>query len=281
MILKSFSKINLSLTVNKKLKKSKRKLHEIQSYYCLIDLFDEIKLKKITGKKDVIKFHGKFSKFIDKKNNSIVNVLNLLRKKKIIANQYLVLINKRIPVFGGMGGGTSNSACLIKYFVNKKNNKNLLKFLSQKIGSDLKLFFNKQGFLSNLNTIKVFPKKHKLHFLLVYPNIKCSTKHIYSKVKNYSPKSKYDLKKVKTKDKLIELLTKKNNDLQSIVENEYPIIKKIIRDIAHKKGCLFSRMTGSGSVCYGVFESKKLAKDALNRVRSKYPKCWLSVAKTI
>ncbi len=280
MILKSFSKINLSLTVNKRLK-SKKKLHEIQSYFCLIDLFDKIKIKKITGKKDIIKFYGKFGKFVDKKDNSIVNVLNLLRKKNIISDQYLISINKRIPVFGGMGGGTGNSACLIKYLVKKKDNKLLLKFLINKIGTDLKLFFYKQGFLSNLNTVNTLSKKHKLHFLLVYPNIKCSTKHIYSKIKNYSPKSKYNFKKIKTKGKFIKLLINKSNDLQSIVENKYPIVKKIIKDIAKKKGCQFSRMTGSGSVCYGVFESKKSAKAALNRIRSKYPKCWLSVAKTI
>ena len=48
-----------------------------------------------------------------------------------------------------------------------------------------------------------------------------------------------------------------------------------------KKGCYFSRMTGSGSVCYGVFKSKKTAKAALNAIKLKHPKCWLSVAKTI
>ncbi len=44
MVLKSFSKINLSLNINKKLKKNK--LHDIQSYFCLINLFDQIKNKK-------------------------------------------------------------------------------------------------------------------------------------------------------------------------------------------------------------------------------------------
>ena len=65
MILKSFSKINLSLNVNKKLKRNK--LHDIQSYFCLINLFDQIKIKKIKGQKDVVKFKGKFSKYIKKK----------------------------------------------------------------------------------------------------------------------------------------------------------------------------------------------------------------------
>ena len=44
MILKSFSKINLSLNINGKFKKNG--LHKIQSYFCLIDIFDEIKIKE-------------------------------------------------------------------------------------------------------------------------------------------------------------------------------------------------------------------------------------------
>jgi len=40
-------------------------------------------------------------------------------------------------------------------------------------------------------------------------------------------------------------------------------------------------MTGSGSVCYGVFKSKKTAKVGLNEIKSKYRKYWSAVAKTI
>jgi len=44
MILKSYAKLNLTLSVNKKLKIG---LHSIQSIYCLIDLYDKISVKKI------------------------------------------------------------------------------------------------------------------------------------------------------------------------------------------------------------------------------------------
>jgi len=279
MILKSFSKINLSLNINKKLKKNK--LNDIQSYFCLINLFDQIKIKKIKGRKDIVKFKGKFSKYIKKTNNSILDTLEILRERNLISDYYSVLVDKRIPVFSGMGGGTSNAVCLIKYLTRNKINKNLSSILDKKIGSDLKLFFYEQGFLKNLKTINDFRRKYKLYFLLVYPNIRCSTRYVYSKVKKYSSKSKYNFSKINDKSKFIDFLINKNNDLQLIVENKYPIIKKLIIEIGQKKGCYFSRMTGSGSVCYGVFKSEKTAKAALNGIKLKHPKCWLSVAKTI
>tara|TARA_B100000945_G_C20287794_1_gene551854 strand:- start:79 stop:918 length:840 start_codon:yes stop_codon:yes gene_type:complete len=279
MVLKSFSKINLSLNINKKLKKNK--LHDIQSYFCLINLFDQIKIKKIKGQKDIVKFKGKFSKYIKKKNNSIIDVLKILRKRNLISDYYSVLIDKKIPVFSGMGGGTSNAICLIKYLARNKIDKNLSSILDKKIGSDSRLFFYEQGFLKNLKIINDFPRKYRLYFLLVYPNIRCSTRYVYSKVKKYSSKSKYNFSKINYKSKFIDFLINENNDLQSIVENKYPIIKKIIVEIGKKKGCYFSRMTGSGSVCYGVFKSEKTAKVALNEIKLKHPKCWMSVAKTI
>jgi len=279
MILKSFSKINLSLTVNKKLKN--RKLHEIQSYFCLINLFDQIKIKRIKGRKDIVKFKGKFAQYIKKKKNSITDALTILRERNLISNYYSVLVNKKIPAFGGMGGGTSNAICLIKYLTKNKINNNLLSILNKKIGSDVQLFFDEQGFLKNLRTVNYFRRKYKLYFLLVYPNVRCSTRYVYSKVKKFTSKSEYSFTKINNKSKFIELLINKKNDLQSIVENKHPIIRKLIIEIEQKNGCYFSRMTGSGSVCYGVFKSEKRAKAALNKIKLKYPQYWSLVAKTI
>ena len=64
MVLNSYSKINLSLSINKKIKNG---LHEIQSYYCLINLSDKINIIKINKKKDKILFKGPFVKYIKKK----------------------------------------------------------------------------------------------------------------------------------------------------------------------------------------------------------------------
>ncbi|MDC3232529.1 hypothetical protein OAW36_00015 [Pelagibacteraceae bacterium] len=278
MILKSFSKINLSLSVNKKLKKIG--LHDIQSYFCLINLYDQIKIKKIKGQKDKVKFQGKFSKLI-KKKNSITNILTILREKNVISNYYSVLINKKIPVFAGLGGGTSNAVYLVKYLTRDKISKDLLRILEKKIGSDLKLFFYEQGFLESLKKINNFRRKYKLYFLLIYPNIKCSTHYIYSKVKKNSLKSQFKFNNINSKSRFIEFLINQNNDLQLVVEKKYPAIKTLIEEIGKKKGCYFSRMTGSGSACYGVFESEKVAKAALNGIKLKYPKYWSSVAKTI
>ena len=275
MILKSFSKINLSINISRKLNNG---LHDIQSYFCLIDVFDEIKIVKNNKKKDLIIFRGKFAKNIQKTSNSVSKTLKILRSKKVISDYYSIIIKKKIPVCGGLGGGTSNAACLIKYFTKDRVNKNLFIDLEKIIGSDLRLFFYNQGYLQNLKKIKTI-KKHNLNFLLIFPNIKCPTKKIYSKVNKFSKKSKCI--KIGSKKKFINFLKHENNDLQSIVENKYPFIRNLINEISAENGCYFSRMTGSGSVCYGVFRSDKSAKLALKKIKYNHPNYWFTVAKTI
>jgi 4-diphosphocytidyl-2-C-methyl-D-erythritol kinase len=278
MVLKSFSKLNLSLSINSKLKNG---LHEIQSYYCLINLCDKIKIKKINNKKDKIVFKGPFTKHIRKSNNSIANLLILLRKLKLISSFYSVNVIKNIPVFSGLGGGSSNAALVLKFLLKNKITENILTKAENLIGSDLRLFFHKQGFLQNLKTIKIIKKKQKLFFLLSRPNINCSTQKIYLKVKKYSKKTKFNSNNSNTKKKFIEHILRQKNDLQSIVEKKHPIIKTLLIDICGKKGCYLSRMSGSGSVCYGLFNNESNAKKALNEIKAKYPKFWFSIAKTV
>ena len=278
MVLKSFSKINLSLKVNSKLKNG---LHEIQSYYCLINLCDKIEISKIKQKKDKIHFKGVFVKHISKSNNSIITLLGLLRKLKIISSYYSVKIIKNIPVFSGLGGGTSNAAFILKFLLKDRITEKILKKVEKLIGSDLRLFFHKKAFLENLKTIKIIKKKQKLFFLLTRPNINCSTREIYSKVKKYSKKTKFNYNKINSKKKFLSHILAQTNELQLIVEKKYPIIKTLLADISKEKGCHFSRMSGSGSVCYGLFNSESNAKKALNKIKTKYPKFWFSIANTV
>jgi 4-diphosphocytidyl-2-C-methyl-D-erythritol kinase len=278
MVLSSYAKINLSLTINSKRKDG---LHEIQSYFCLIDLSDKIQIKKNQKKKDQIKFVGPFSKFVKLKNNSVNILLKNLRDLRLISGHYSVTITKNIPILAGLGGGTSNAAFLIKYLLKKKASSNLLNRFEKIIGSDLKIFFKKQGFLQNLKKIKTFRKKQNFYFVLAQPKIKCSTKEIYSKVKKFSKKEKFNKNMVRKKNKFLDYLSKNRNDLQSIVEKKYPRIKELLKNILKENGCCFSRMTGSGSVCYGLFNDQMSAKKALNNLKNKYPKFWLSLAKTV
>ena len=81
--LRSWAKINLSLNVIKRLPNN---YHNIESLITFVQSFDEIKIKIIDKAKHKVSFSGKFSKGIGK-NNTIIELLNLLEKNKLIKNK--------------------------------------------------------------------------------------------------------------------------------------------------------------------------------------------------
>jgi len=261
--------------------------HNISSFITFSKLHDVILVTKTKKSKDEINFTGKFKKGIHKKFNTIIKVLNLLRKYKLIENQsFKIRIQKNIPHGSGLGGGSSNAADLLNYFNHRMKlnlGKKKLKKIATQIGFDVPISLEKKNtFLTGKREEMLrFNKKLGLNLLIVYPNFICSTKKIFKKNKKKSlPENKYFMY-FKDKKKLFNLLKNDKNDLEETITKIYPKIKKIISYIGLQEGCIFSRITGSGSACIGIFSNMKNAIYAKRLIKLKYPNYWCVVSKTI
>ncbi len=282
--IKSYCKINLSLRVIKKLNNN---YHNIISLITFCDLHDVISISKTRSSRDKISFSGKFKKGINKKSNTVTKILNLLRRAKLLENQtFKINIRKNIPHGSGLGGGSSNAADLLNYFNSKmklKLSKKKIKQLANQIGFDVPVNLERQNTLltGKRDEILRLNQKFKLNLLIVYPNLICSTKRIYEKNKKVSLSTPQSFFCIKNNKKLINLLKNENNDLEETVIKIYPKVKKIIEYIKSIKGCYFSRITGSGSACFGIFSNMKNAIYAQKLIKLKYPNYWCVVSKTI
>ena len=282
--IKSYCKINLSLKVLKKLNSG---YHNIISLITFCDLHDVISISRIRNLKDEISFSGKFKKGINKKSNTITKVLNLLRSIKLLENQaFKINVRKNIPHGSGLGGGSSNAADLLNYFNSKmklKLSKNKIKKLAGQIGFDVPVNLEKRNtFLTGKKgEILRLNQKFKLNLLIVYPNLICLTKKIYERNRKINLSKAQSIFYIKNNKKLINLLKNENNDLEKTVIKIYPKVRKIIDCIKSQKGCYFSRITGSGSACIGIFSNMRNAVYAKKLIKIKYPKYWSVVSKTI
>ena len=280
----SFCKINLSLRVIKKLRTG---LHKIQSKITFVNLFDVIKIKEINAEQDQIKFHGKFKHNINLKANTISNTLYFLRKNNYLKKKkFKIYIKKNIPHSAGLGGGAMNSAALIKFFLltYKLNiNRKKLYKIANKIGSDVLLGFKIRNtfIMGGKECLKRFKNKLKLYVVLVNPGIKCLSKDIYSKNKQFS--NSYQKKISSSFQKLFGLnnIRLDRNDLEQTVFKLYPKIKILNIFIKKQENCIFSRLTGSGSTCVGYFKNYKSAQKAIKNIIKKFPNYWCEIAKTI
>ena len=143
--IKSYCKINLSLKVIKKMKNG---YHTINSIITFCNLHDIISITKNKKLNDNITFTGMFKKGINKKLNTITNLLNLLRKDKFLINQFFkISIKKNIPHGSGLGGGSSNAAYLLNYLNDKmklKLNTKYMNLIANKIGNDVPIILKKK-----------------------------------------------------------------------------------------------------------------------------------------
>jgi len=282
--IKSYGKINLTLNVINKLNNS---YHSISSLITFCDLHDLINISAIKSPNDKIVFSGRFKKGINNKSNTVAKLLSLLREKGLLKKQsFRINIKKNIPHGSGLGGGSSNAANLLNFLNNKMklnlNNSEKLK-IARQIGFDVPINLKRKNTIltGKKDEILRMNKGFKLHILIVYPNFICSTKKIYKNNKKIGArKIKYFLKKLNKKN-LISALKKERNDLQSTVIKIYPKIAKVINFIKSQNGCHLSRITGSGSACIGIFSNIHNAIYAQKSIRSKYPKFWSVVSRTI
>jgi len=282
--IKSFCKINLSLRVLKRLSNG---YHNIKSLVTFCDLHDLISISKIKGVNDKISFSGRFKKGVNKKTNTITYILYLLRKRNFFQKQaFKINIQKNIPHGSGLGGGSSNAADVLNFFNSKmrlKLNKDEISKIAYQIGFDTPVSLEKKNTLltGKKGEILRLNQKFRLNILIVYPNVICSTKKIYANNKKFTFLRSQSNFYIKDKNKLIDFLKNENNDLEKTAIKFYPKVRKIINFIKSQNGCYFSRITGSGSACIGIFSNMKSAVFAQKFMKLKFPNYWCVVSKTM
>ena len=132
--------------------------------------------------------------------------------------------------------------------------------------------------LKSNNQIKTLSLKKNFHTLIIKPNFGCSTKKIYSKIKNFT-KPKFH--SVSGKMFSSKFLKNMKNDLETVALNEFPklkILKNFLENLTYVE---FVRMTGSGSAIIAYFSSVKKCKAAKKKVKKQFKNYWCKISKTI
>ncbi len=277
--IKSYAKLNISLNV---LKKITSNLHDIESLVTFIELHDLIYIRQINTAKHIVKFSGKFSKNINKKN-TVNKLLNLLDQKKLLKEKkFEIKLIKNIPQKSGLGGGSINAASIIKFFLKRKLiklNKKKITLILKSIGSDVPLGMNpKNTILSKKGKLTITKKKLGFYTMIIKPNFGCSTKKIYSATKVRS-KSKYNI----LSQSLFSLrnIINSKNDLEKGAFKLYPKLKNLKLFLSTLPNSMCVRMTGSGSCIVVYYKSKKKALKGLGLFKKKYKNYWCIISKTV
>ena len=277
-VIKSYAKINIALNIIGKTKN----LHRIESIIAFVYLHDVIFIKKAQSQKHIITFKGKFSKDIPK-DNSILKLFSILDKKKLLKNQkFKIKVDKNIPSKAGLGGGSMNAASILKYLIEQKiikPSRKQIVSICKSIGSDVILGLNYTYCILKSNSeIKQLKNCEKFYTLIIKPNFGCSTKLIYSEVKQFSKSKLNNPSKRMIKFNYLKNL---NNSLETIAFSRFPKLQSIKYYLEKSSNKGFVRMTGSGSALVAYFKSKKICDNVKKMFQKKYKNYWCIVTKTI
>ena len=207
MTKKSYAKVNIFL----KIVGLRDNYHLIASRFVRVkNLFDTISFIK----KDVDNFsiEGNFSCILEK--NTVYKAYKELEKfdeVKEFFKKNIVKIDKNIPEFAGLGGGSSNCATFLN-MVNQACNLNLSKEELAKIGSNIGAdvpFFVYEFDSANVSGIGEIVEEFKeesINIEVITPKIACDTGKIY---KNFREKFYKEL----NKDEVKELFVTNSKDI--------------------------------------------------------------------
>jgi 4-diphosphocytidyl-2-C-methyl-D-erythritol kinase len=267
LTINSPAKINFGLNV---VSKRSDGYHNIETIFYPLNLYDQLIIKK----SDSIRFQSNIETLSSGEDNLIIKAVNLLEEyvnQKFYVN---IILNKKIPIGGGLGGGSSNAASILNgliKLINLNISEKELIHIALQIGSDVPFFLDpKPKFAEGKGEVlKEIDFKINLPVLVINPGIYVSTPWAYSKILSKKPEINLDSiieKRFKNFSELKGIVT---NDFEKIVFEEFPEIG-ILKNDLYRHGAEFALMTGSGSTLFGIFPDIIIAKDAEKIFSEKY-----------
>ena len=182
-----------------------------------------------------------------------------------LKKNYKINIEKNIPTGAGLGGGSSNAATIINFFLEELNIKpdNRLIESFSKFGADIPFFIN--GGLSWVSGIgeKIFLYNFTFPYkiILIYPNIIVSTKLAYSKFaeNDFNKSDIFYIKNLLDKNEKIKFEDLYSHTYNIFEKNVFKIEPKI-KEYKEKAENEIKRkicMSGSGSSLFALYDKNE------------------------
>lgn len=290
LVISSPAKLNLFLDI---LNKRADGYHDLLTLFERISLCDTIRLTKLQSDEVVVSSSDPL--LPSDHRNIAFQAAELIRLSQGITHGVKIEIQKNIPMGGGLGGGSSNAACVLaglnKLFGLKLSKKTLFSY-ANRLGSDVAFFVlgkpfalgrGKGGDLASLRA----PKNVQLWHILFIPPVQVATKEVY----NLWDKEKMNAQKAQEGRKILALTKKvpdvnillsclqKNklsllnrhiyNRLSETVMKSYTSVSDLKSDLL-KSGLKYVHMSGSGSTLFTIFKKEKEARKILGALQGRF-----------
>ncbi len=249
------AKINLGLNI---VEKRPDGYHNLETIFYPINLQDALEVTRRENNDKEYTLHISGSSLEgEPEDNLVVKAYKLLKKDYPGLLPVDIHMYKHIPAGAGLGGGSSDAACMIK-LLNDKFSLGLsterMEEYAVKLGADCAFFIrNKPVFATGIGNLfePVELSLKGYHIILIKPDIFVSTRDAFAEIKPVRPA--VSLKEI-VKQPMETWKHSMKNDFEDSVFKKFPEIAAI-KDELYDLGAVYAAMSGSGSSVYGIFKA--------------------------
>lgn len=249
------AKINLGLNI---VEKRPDGYHNLETIFYPINLQDALEVTRRENNDKEYTLHISGSPLEgEPEDNLVVKAYKLLKKDYPGLLPVDIHMYKHIPAGAGLGGGSSDAACMIK-LLNDNFSLGLsterMEEYAVKLGADCAFFIrNKPVFATGIGNLfePVELSLKGYHIILIKPDIFVSTRDAFAEIKPVRPA--VSLKEI-VKQPMETWKNSMKNDFEDSVFKKFPEIAAI-KDELYDLGAVYAAMSGSGSSVYGIFKA--------------------------
>jgi 4-diphosphocytidyl-2-C-methyl-D-erythritol kinase len=274
MRLRSLAKINLDLRV---LRKRPDGFHELRTIFQTISLADTIELEYQRGRSSI-----ELKSNIDIPANLVIKAAESVIRATNSKGRLRIRLTKRIPMGGGLGGGSSNAAAMLlalpKLFGKRLAIEKLLE-LAAELGSDVPFFLlgGTAVGLGRGTELYPMPDVPLSPGLLLTPAIHSSTALAYAALQRKASDEAFPTILRNFQAFALSACSLPPNpqppavnDFETVVFHQHPQLKSMKGKLL-KLGAGRAMMSGSGSAVFGLFSDRELRDRAAGTFRKEFP----------
>jgi 4-diphosphocytidyl-2-C-methyl-D-erythritol kinase len=248
----AYAKINLALHVRHRRADG---YHEIETLFAFAEDGDMLHVETSEGLS--LEIIGAFASGLSNgEDNLVLRAARALQAAFGIESGASIRLEKKLPIAGGIGGGSADAAAAIRLLAqlwNVSSNAPQIIHIARNLGADVpacvaSVTVRGEGVGEILRDV---PAKDLtgLPLLLVNPGVACPTGPVFA---HWDQKDRGPL----AEEISLSALVKARNDLEPPAIALVPEIEALLHKLSIQPGIILARMSGSGATCFGLFESE-------------------------
>ena len=264
----ALAKLNLDLRV---LYRRPDNYHELRTVFQTISLGDRLEIAFTPGRKTSIQLEDD----LHIPDNLVVRAANLAMREMRVAGRVEMRLEKRVPMGGGLGGGSSDAAAVLlalPVLAGRIISLPRLITLAAQLGSDV-AFFLLGGTAAGIgrgSELLPLADAAARRGVLVSTGLHVSTAAAYAALGPRLTTESQQNKIVSFQSRLwsggrSRALEDGSNDFESVVFTQHPKLASIKRKL-QKSGAKPAMMTGSGSALFGLFQTREEVSRAIQEI---------------